>query len=151
MTETSQVLSKVELFEGLSDEQLAAIAELCEEVTCQQGKVLFWESEDAEKLYVLLAGEITIFIQLSSRPERVTMSVINEPGQIFGWSGLVAPFYYTASALCESDCRVLAVDGASLMQALEQDPEMGFVVIRRLSEVISKRMRHTRSALLKTM
>lgn len=150
MVETT-VLSQVEFFEGLSDRQLASIAELCEEVSCQQGEILFFEGHQAEDLFVLLEGEIDIFIRLSSRPERVTMSVISEPGQIFGWSGLVAPYYYTASALCETDTRALAINGQALIKVLEQEPAMGSIVFQRLTEVISTRLRHTRMALLKTM
>jgi CRP-like cAMP-binding protein len=148
---TTQMLSQISLFEGLSEEHLKAIADLCEEVTCQQGQVLFWEGDPAGQIHILLEGEIVVYVQLSSRPERVTVSVINQPGQSLGWSGVVAPYSYTASALCESDSRLLAVDGEALMHVLEGDPAMGFVVVRRIAEVISGRLRHTRVTLLKTL
>jgi CRP-like cAMP-binding protein len=147
----SQLLSQAEFFEGLSDEQLATIADLCEEVSCRPGEVLFREGHKAERLYVLSEGEIQISIQLSSRPERLKMSVIDEPGQVFGWSALVAPYQYTASALCETDGQFLAIDGQALMQVLKQDPAMGFVLIQRLVEVIGARLSHTRIALTGAM
>lgn len=144
----SQLLSQAEFFEGLSDEQLATIADQCEEVSCRQGEVLFREGHKAKRLYVLVEGEIQISIQLSSRPERLTMSVVDEPGQVFGWPALVAPYQYTASALCETDGRLLALDGQALMQVLIQDPAMGFLIVQRLVEVIGARLRHTRIALM---
>ena len=144
----SQLLSQAEFFEGLSSEQMASIADLCEQTSCQQGEVLFWEGHKAERLYVLAKGEIHISIQLSSRPERLTMSVIDEPGQIFGWSALVAPYQYTASALCQTDSQFLTIDGQALKQTLEQDPVMGFLLIQHLTEVIGTRLRRTRIALL---
>ena len=148
---TPKMLSQASLFEGLTEEQLTPISDLCEEVTCEQGQVLFWEGDQAEALYILLEGEINIFVQLSSRPERVTVSVINQPYQTFAWSGVVAPYYYTASALCEADCRLIALDGQALMEVLEQDPVMGFVVIRRIAEVIGGRLRNTRVVGLKAL
>ena len=147
----SQLLSQAEFFEGLSDEQLATIADQCEEVPCRQGEVLFREGHKAERLYVLAEGEIQISIQLSSRPERLTMSVIDEPGQVFGWSALVAPYQYTASGLCETDGRLLAIDGQALMHVLKQDPALGFVFVQRLVEVIGARLRHTRTAVMEAM
>ena len=147
----ARLLSQVEFFEGLSEQQLASIADLCQEVSFQKGEVLFREGHEAERLYVLLEGEITIFIQLSSRPARITMSIISEPGQIFGWARLVAPYYYTASAQAEIDIAALAIDGQALMELLEQEPAMGRVVVQRLSELISIRLGHTRTALLETM
>ena len=148
---TPQRLSQVSLFEGFSPEQLAPIAELCQEVTGQQGEVLFWEGEKAERLYILLEGEVSLFVQLTSRPERVTVAVVNQPNAMFGWSGVVAPYHYTASALCEADSRLAVLDGQSLIQRLEENPAMGFVVIQRIAAVISDRLRHTRLALLKTL
>jgi CRP-like cAMP-binding protein len=102
-------------------------------------------------LYILVKGEIHISIQLSSRPERVTMSVIDEPGQIFGWSALVALYQYTASAWCQTDSQLLAMDGQALKQTLGQDPEMGFLLLQRLTEVIGTRLGRTRIALLEAM
>ncbi|UCC86636.1 MAG: cyclic nucleotide-binding domain-containing protein [Anaerolineales bacterium] len=148
---TPEILSQARLFDGLTEEQLATIADLCEEVTCQEGEVLFWEGDQAEWLYILLEGEITIYVQLSSRPERVTVSVIKQPYQTFAWSGVVAPYRYTASALCETECRLIALDGQAFMKMLEQEPVTGFVVIRRIAEVIASRLRNTRVALLKTL
>ena len=146
-----EILSQTSLFEDLSEEQLKAVANISEQATCQQGEVLFWEGDPAEWLYILLEGEINVFVQLSSRPERVTVSVLNQPYQTLAWSGLVAPNVYTASGLCETDGRLLAINGEALMEVLESDPAMGFTVMRRIAEVISSRARNTRFALLKTL
>ena len=148
---TPEMLSQSSLFEGLTEKQLKAIADIAEEASCQHGAVLFWEGDLAEYLYLLLEGEINIFVQLSSRPERVTVSVIGEPYMPVGWSGLVAPHVYTASALCEADCRLVAIDGEALMGVLEDDPALGFVVMRRIAEMLSSRARNTRTTLLKTL
>jgi CRP-like cAMP-binding protein len=121
------MLSQASLFEGLTEEQLKAVADISQETTCQQGEVLFWEGDPAELLYILVEGEINVFVQLSSRPERVTVSVISQPYQTLGWSGLVAPHAYTASALCEVGCRLVAIDGAALNEVLKGDPVMGFI------------------------
>lgn len=147
MHQKSQLLSQAEFFEGLSDVQLASVADLCKETTYQQEEVLFREGHKAEYLYILAEGAVQISIQLSSRPERLVMSVIDEPGQVFGWSALVAPYHYTASALCKTDGQLLAIDGQTLKQMLGQDRAMGFVIVQRLTELIGARLSHTRIAL----
>jgi CRP-like cAMP-binding protein len=148
---TPQMLSQTTLFEGLTEEQLKAVADHSEEITCQQGEMLFWEGDVAELLYILVEGELDVFVQLSSRPERVTVSVISQPYQTLGWSGLVAPHVYTASALCEVDCHLVAIDGVELIEVLKADTAMGFTVMGRIAEMMSNRMRNTRFALLKTL
>jgi CRP/FNR family cyclic AMP-dependent transcriptional regulator len=148
---TPEMLSQTSLFEGLAEEPLKAIADISDEVKCPHGEVLFWEGDPAELLYILLEGEINIFVQLSSSPGRVTVSVISQPYQTLGWSGLVVPHAYTATALCEADSRLIAIDGEGLMEVLKGDPAVGFAVMGRIAEVMSSRMRNTRLALLKTL
>jgi hypothetical protein len=46
---------------------------------------------------------------------------------------------------------LVALDGEKLMQVLEDDPALGFAVMRRIAEVLSNRARNTRHALLKTL
>ncbi len=146
-----QSLSKVDLFTGLEEEQLDAIAALCTKVECAKGKILFREGEEAKYLYILTEGSVTIQVRLSSRPERVSVAVVNQPYHGFGWSGVVAPFHYTASSLCQEDSRLIAIEGQALMKLLEQEPVAGFIVMKRIAEVVSSRLRNSRAALLKTL
>lgn len=148
---SNQMLSQIDLFEGLPHEQLEVIAKISEETNCQKGELIFREAAKAEKLYVLLEGKVALRLQISSKPQSITVSVINSSNQSFGWSGLVAPYHYTASALCESDCRLLAIDGQELIQALKQDPKSGFIVMERIATIISNRLRNSRMVLLKAM
>jgi len=61
------------------------------------------------------------------------------------------PNCYTASAVCQEDCRLLAFDGAAFRRVLENDPALGFTVMRRIAEVISQRLRLIQSIVLKTL
>jgi CRP/FNR family cyclic AMP-dependent transcriptional regulator len=148
---SNQMLSQIDLFEGLPEKQLEAIGKISEETTRQRGELIFQEAMKAENLYVLLEGKVAIRLQISSKPQSITVSVINSSNQSFGWSGMVAPYHYTASALCESDCRLLVIDGQKLIQVLKQDPRSGFIVMERISEIISNRLRNSRMVLLKAM
>jgi len=148
---TTEMLSQFGLFTGLPEQQLEPIVDICEEIACSQGEVLFREGSKAERLYILLEGKVLIQVKLTSRPESLTVASVNLPGQTLGWSGAMAPHHYTASGVCEVNSRLVALDGRAFMQILEQDPEMGFVVIRRIAEVISSRLRNARSVLLKTV
>ncbi len=144
-------LSKVELFEGLSPEQLTRISEVCEIVSLSKGEQLFREGEPAKNFFILLEGKVVIQIQASSSPANISVAVINQPNQSLGWSGLVSPYFYTASALCEQNCRLLSVEGAGFVEILKQDSEAGVLVFMRVAEVISNRLKNSRSVLLKAL
>jgi CRP-like cAMP-binding protein len=146
-----QDIRQIELFAGLTQEQCEVVASLASETQRRAGEFLFQEGGKASLLYILLSGKILIQVQLTSRPERITITSLGRHGQVVGWSGLVKGQNYSASAYCQEDCRLLSIDGAQLSQALEQDPAMGFAVTRRLSEVISDRLRNIQRVVLKTL
>jgi CRP-like cAMP-binding protein len=144
-------LSKVGLFSELSDDMLERISSVCEYVDFNKGELLFREGDRAEKFYILLEGKAVIQIQLSSRPTTVSVGVVNLPYQSLGWSCIVPPYFYTASALCEENCRFIEVEGEGFVDLLQRDPDAGVVVFMRIAEVISSRLRNSRAVLLKSL
>ena len=79
------------------------------------------------------------------------MSIVSHPHQTLGWSGVVKPFHYTASALCEEDSQLVAIPAKEFQDILENNPDAGYKIMLRITEIISDRLRNSRQALLKTM
>jgi len=148
---TNASLSEFALFRNLPEELLDKVAALGEESTYTQGETIFREGEQADKLHFLLDGEVLLKVKLTSRPESITVSAVGQPNESFGWSGIVPPYHYTASAICEVDCKVLTIPGTSFMKLLEENPSAGFIVMQRITELIASRLRNSRQALLKTL
>jgi CRP/FNR family cyclic AMP-dependent transcriptional regulator len=144
-------LAKVDVMKGLSSTQLERIAQICEEKNYKAGEAIHTESGKAEELYVLSKGEVELQVQLSTHNERVTVGIINRSNQCFGWSGVIAPHYYTAAAVCKVDSEILVINGKKLLEILENEPEAGFKVMKGIAMIISSRLRNCRSALLKTL
>lgn len=147
----TKLLHPVGLFEDVSEGQLSKIAEISEVAKRSRGELIFSEGDRAEYLYILVEGKVVIRVQLTSRPESVTVAALNQTHQSFGWSGIVEPYHYTASALCEEDCYLIAIPGKKLIEILRSEPASGFEVMRHISEVISSRLRSSRAVLLKTL
>ena len=146
----NQLITQIDLFEGLPEESVTAIAQISDEVPYSKGKLIFHEGSAAECIYILLDGEVTVQVSSTSKSESIVVASISMPFHVFGWSGLVPPYHYTASALCEADSRILAVHGEKLIEVLQTEPLTGFIVMQRISELISRRLRNSRIALLKT-
>jgi toluene monooxygenase system ferredoxin subunit len=148
---TPATLAQTVLFEGLAETQLAAFSALAEEITCAPGRAIFKEGDPATKLYILLEGKVSIQVALTSRPETISIAVLNQPGSVVGWSGFLPENRYTAAAMCQADSRLLVFDGAAFMRVLESDPALGFVIMRRIADVISSRLRNIQRFVLKTL
>lgn len=148
---TKESLAEFDLFRGLSTEALEAIAEIAEETFVGAGGYVFHEGERADQLHLLVRGSIALRVKLTSRPDAVTVSIVSRARQTLGWSGLVAPNHYTASAFCEEDSMLITLPAGRFMQILEAHPDAGFKVMLRVTEIISDRLRNSRQALLKTL
>ena len=148
---TKESLANFDLFKGVPEGVLEEGAKLCEEVFVQKDGYVFREGETANKLHLQVKGSIALRVNLTSRPESVTVSIVSRPNQTLGWSGVVAPNHYTASAFCEENSHLVAIPADKFMQVLEAHPEAGFKVMLRITEIISDRLRNSRQALLKTL
>jgi CRP-like cAMP-binding protein len=147
----TELLAQSPLFAGLPESYLEPFAALAEEITCTAGNALFREGEEASRLYILLTGKINVQVQPTSLTHPLTIVSLSTFGQLVGWSGFMLPNYYTASAVCLEDCRLLAFNGAAFNRILEDDPALGFPIMRRIADVISQRLRLIQSNVLKTL
>lgn len=146
-----EMLAGFDLFKGVSEETLNQIASISQIVRVAKGEFVFKEGEQADKLHLLVSGSIALRVNLTSRPDFVTVSFIHNPHQILGWSGVVAPNHYTASAYCEEDTELLVIPSNRFMDVLQNDPDAGFRIMLRITQVISDRLRNSRQALLKSL
>lgn len=146
---TAKELATMRLFEGISEEKLAEIAPMWEELDVKAGANFFCEGCEADKFYVLREGNVTLSMKLSSRPENLILGVINKFGQSFGWSVVLTAKNYTASADAKEDSKVIAINGKDLRNFLDSDPCIGYPIAMRMVEIVSSRLRYYR-VLLKT-
>jgi CRP-like cAMP-binding protein len=148
---TSEMLAEFDLFRNVSRETLNEVVEISETIKVNKGEFVFKEGEKANKLHLLVSGGIALRVNLTSRPDSVTVSFLNIPHQTLGWSGVVAPNHYTASALCEEDSELVSIPSDKFLQILESHPEDGYKIMLRITTIISDRLRNSRQALLKTL
>jgi CRP-like cAMP-binding protein len=141
------LIKESELFKGLSQDVLEKIAAFCQEAEYSRGATIFSEHDEAQYLYVLEYGLVTLRIDAPAGEEKVMVTAIRDRGEMFGWSALVEPYIYTSAAICLEPTRAIVVDGAELLRMLEEDPESGFVVMRKLAAIIASRLRKAQTAL----
>ncbi|RDH81505.1 MAG: hypothetical protein DIZ80_15610 [endosymbiont of Galathealinum brachiosum] len=92
------ILSKIPLFNGLNNDELKIILNLCQSIKTDAKEVLFKESDPSHEMYILLSGEIKLSTQKSG-----TIFTLGNC-DIFGEIGLITQRTRSASAvsLCES-------------------------------------------------
>ncbi|MFZ0429523.1 MAG: cyclic nucleotide-binding domain-containing protein [Acidobacteriota bacterium] len=137
-------IAKSHLFEQMRPELRDRVFALAEECSYAEGDHVFRCSDSADYLYILEAGRIRISVGDLGAVART----IRNPGDLFGWSSLVGPGNYTASAQCLKDSTVLRLSARRVDELLESDPSEGLDFYRRLAGFIRGRLIDTYRALL---
>lgn len=142
-------IKRIDFFKDFTEDELKAVQEICNEENYSAGTVIFNEDEPALHLYVLKTGKVSIDIKVDSGRylSVLTLSNFAEP---LGWSAIVEPFRFTASGRCVEDSTVISIDAMKLLELIKNDYRMGFLVMRRIAQLISERIRDTRLQLIHT-
>jgi len=134
-------LRKTDILQGLAEEEVQSIAQFFEEENVAAGVTLCEEGANAERLYVLDQGRVSISSKKGGQYD------IDTPGQIIGWSFLVPPFLYTASAVTTTPSKVLVIKSPDFYYVIHKEPKMGMKVINNLAQVIASRLKGSESSL----
>lgn len=75
---------------------------------------------------------------------------MNEPGEVFGWSSMFESGTYTASGICATNLTVVRIAKDKINKILNEHPDAGVRILRRLGNVFSKRLSNAYRDLLST-
>ncbi|MGD0230301.1 MAG: cyclic nucleotide-binding domain-containing protein [Syntrophorhabdales bacterium] len=127
-----------DLFKGVSQRFITRIANGAEEQAYKRGSTIFTRGETATHFYVLAAGDVHIEI---GETEKATLA-ISRPGEVFGWSALVEPYTYTATARCPKETKVIRVSRDIVEAAIKEHPAEGLAILKNLTGIIAGRLRY---------
>ena len=130
-------LNTAELFTGISEATLAAIAALARNEERAAGSVCYDFGDSVDDFFVLESGRVEFLI---GREERLSPAgFMLRKGEVFGWAALLENQpRRIARATCLEQSRLLRISGRQTLDLLERDSQSGFLVMRRLSALIAR-------------
>lgn len=147
LDETKKELQKIPWFRELKPEHLEKIAAITNLNRVEAGKVFFREGDKEDFLYIVIEGRIAldIFVPHHGKVRFYTA----EPQELFGWSSVTPTVHQrTAGASAVIDSYVARIDAEKLRHICEEDHDLGYVVMRRLANIVASRLMVTRLQLL---
>jgi len=126
-----------DLFKGVSQRFVTRIANGAEEENYKKNSTIFKAGDRAPHFYVLVAGDVHIDVGAAEE----TLAV-NRPGEVFGWSALVEPYTYTATARCLKDTKAIKISRDLVEAAIQEHPAEGLAVLKNLTAIIASRLRY---------
>ena len=140
------VLAEHPFFQGLAPEYLRVLVGCASNVRFEAGQQIFREGEEANEFYLIRHGKVALEVYVPGRGS-ITIQTLGV-GEILGWSWLVAPFQWRFDARAVELTRAIALDGKCLRTKCEDDPRLGFALLKRFAHVMTERLQATRLQLL---
>ena len=148
---SSRELKAFEFFSGLNDSELEAVSAICHERTLEAGTTCFTQGKAARELHLLREGKVDLTIEYTEAPDIRIRIHSAMPTEVFGWSVLVEPYIYTSSAKCAERVEEIYLRGPDLQALLDQNPRMGYMLMKNLSAIISSRLMAYRQTLSRAL
>jgi CRP-like cAMP-binding protein len=141
-----RILREHPFFHGLPDPLYGLISGCARNALFAPGEHIFREGGEAGHFYLLREGQVAL--QLASGEGAVITFQTIGAGEILGASWLVPPFRWTFDARALERTRTIALDAVCVRTKCEQNPELGWDLMKRLAPVLVERMQAARLQML---
>jgi CRP/FNR family transcriptional regulator, cyclic AMP receptor protein len=134
-------------FTGMTPAQLDKLARIATMYNFEPGDLIFREGDRDDSLYVLLEGQVAMEIEVPTRGQ--TAYYVAEMLDVIGWSSMTPVVRQRiARARATQASLVLGFNSKLLVQLCDEDHEIGYVVFRRLANVVANRLLTMRLCLM---
>ncbi len=142
-------LKQSDIFYQFTPTQLELVANICQEGTFQKNDLIFRENSSSKELYIIVQGEVDIFVDPSlvsaadTAVENTTIATLRR-GQNFGEVALVDEGLRSASACAsQNDTRLLIIPRDRLVMLCDTYPQLGYRLMYNLAADIAMKIRNT--------
>ncbi len=132
-----ETMARLSYFEGWDKDQIARLASGAKQMSLDRKEKLVAKGGRLDALYVVISGQIRLFIPLSNGTERVVSLV--ERGDSFGEPCLIRAEPCPYEAVAGKDCHLIAIDALVYRRELRQNPAMA----EKTLNLVALRLLHT--------
>jgi len=134
-------LTKVSLFQSLSEDELEGLAASLQVVNLRAGQVLFRQGDAGDHFYVIQAGQVEIIKEMGTPAER--RLALRGPGEFFGEMSLFRlDMQRTASVRAFEAVRLLEMSRSDFDRLLTLHPKLGYAMVQVLSTRLNDSHNH---------
>ncbi len=132
------VLQQNPLFENLGKRDWWELTNLFHDRNFQSGEMIFQQDTPGMGMYVIIHGTVKI---VSERGEQEIELAVLKDGEFFGEMSLIDETARSASAVVSEKTHAIAIFRPQLEELLNRRPKLGNKILKRLSMIISHRLR----------
>jgi CRP-like cAMP-binding protein len=125
------------LFKGVSNRVIGEIGRGVAEVVFEPDTLIFKTDDEASTIYELVEGTVDIMV-LEKEHMQFT---VTRPGDIFGWSAMVEPYLYTATARAATIVKAIGINRNIIEATVTRHPAEGLIIYKNLAGIIGQRLK----------
>jgi len=142
MPDILQVIQQIEVFHGLNENQLRALAQITRRETFQSGNTIIEQDTPGDSMFIIAQGQVEV-LKRDSGGEMQTALFLGE-GQVFGEMALLDQGLRSATIVADEDPTILYVLERDSFEALcRADTALGYQMMRNLALDMAFKLRHT--------
>ena len=136
----------VELFEGLTDDELSRIVKLAKQTDFASGNVVVREGTPGGMLHVILDGQVEVRKRAVGGNEK-PLAVLYQ-GAVFGEMSLFDGYPFSASVVAKAPTKTMSLMKNDFVQLAEAKPAVAYKVTVNLINILSRKLRKTNENLV---
>jgi CRP/FNR family cyclic AMP-dependent transcriptional regulator len=133
-------------FRGLDDAHVALLVGCSTNVRFAPGEFLLREGDPAERFFLIRHGHVAIEVPAPAGGS-ITVQTVGED-EVVGFSWLFEPYRWEFDARALEPTTAIALDGVCLRAKCDEDPRLGYDLMKRFARVMVSRLQATRLQLL---
>ena len=142
----SEVVNQIELFDGLTDEQVQRLAGIAAYRTVDAGERIITEGEKSDEMYLVLSGEVDV--EMSSAASRI--GVVSS-GECVGEVAMLTRGEHMANCIARTEVELGVVTCERLGNLVRARPDIGVVLYRNLARGLGEKLRRADIEILEEM
>ena len=147
---TAEELAWLRFFEGLPGWALGRLAQSAARRRFEQGAIVMRQNDEARYVYFLLSGAVQDLVYFEGVGDLLMGVQQDEGNLIAGWSAFKPPYRYTSSMRCEEPSVLLRLPREAFEQIFDEDPYLGYLILKRVATVIDRQLEGAITFLLET-
>jgi CRP-like cAMP-binding protein len=131
-SQISAILGRLGYFRDLKPATLRQLSAGARQITAQRAEPVFSKGDPADELYVVVSGQVKIYLSQANKTEKVVAMVGH--GESFGIAALWLGLPHPANAVAKSDSHLLLIDRHTLIKQARQEPLLAECLMTDLSQ-----------------
>jgi len=133
MSIDAHILKPLDFFVDFKQHELEACAAALKSRTVEVGEVIIDRGTPALTFFIILSGTFEVAF------EEDRSIVLEQIGEVMGWSTVVHPFHYTGTITAKKEGEVLEISSRNFFELIQGDNALGEKIMKKIDKIASKR------------